>query len=68
MSKSDELRPGLELLQYLANYPTRGVHLGRHTVNQRIVLIHRDANGRVIGSTERIEESTFTDQVGDWIG
>ena len=59
--------PGLELLHALAGYPTRSVHMGTHTVNSRIVLIQRDPWGRVIGSTERIEQSEFTDLIGDWL-
>lgn len=63
----EELRPGFELLKSLAGYPTRSVQMGKHVVNSRIVLIQRDGSGRVIGSTERIEQSEFTDLIGDWL-
>jgi hypothetical protein len=66
-SVPDDKRPGYELLRSLAGYPTRSVQMGKHTVNSRIVLIQRDASGRVIGSTERIEQSEFTDLIGDWL-
>jgi hypothetical protein len=63
----EELRPGYDLLKSLAGYPTRSVQMGKHTVNSRIVLIQREASGRVIGSTERREQSEYTDLVGDWL-
>lgn len=65
--EEDADRTGNDFLRALAGYPTRSVHLSKHTVNSRIVLIQRDASGRVIGSTERIEQSEFTDLVGDWL-
>ncbi len=61
----DTSRPGTELLRSLAGYPVRSVHLGRHQVRSRIVINQRDQFGRVISSTERIEESEFTDLTGD---
>lgn len=63
----DQQRPGTELLRALAGYPVRSVHLGKHAVTSRIVLIQRDAAGRVVGSTERIEQSEYTDLLGDWL-
>jgi hypothetical protein len=64
---NDPGRAGYELLQALAGYPTRSVQLGKHVVNSRVLLIERDGSGRVIGSTERIEQSEITDAVGDWL-
>jgi hypothetical protein len=64
---ADADRPGNDFLRALAGYPTRSVHLSMHTVNSRIVLIQRDGSGRVIGSTERLEQSEFTDLIGDWL-
>ncbi len=66
-SDSDDNRPGLEFLRSLAGYPVRSVRLSRHQLISRIVEVHRDALGRVLGSTERFEESQFTDLDGHWL-
>lgn len=58
---------GYELLQAIAGYPTRSVRLAKHVVNSRVLIVERDGSGRVIGSTERIEQSEITDAVGDWL-
>jgi len=63
----DDNRAGIDLLRALAGYPTRSVHLSKHTVHRRIVLIQRDASGRVTGSTERIEMSEYTDLIGEYL-
>ncbi len=63
----DAGRPGLDILRALAGYPHRSVELSRHHVKSHIVEIHRDPLGRVLGSTERIEESEFTDLYGRWL-
>lgn len=63
----DAERPGLDFLRALAGYPHRSVELSRHQVRSHIVEIHRDPLGRVIGSTERIEQSEFTDLYGQWL-
>lgn len=59
--------PGLDLLVSLAGYPHRAVHMSKHRIQSRIILIQRDGHGRVISSTERIEESEFTDLDGEWL-
>lgn len=59
--------PGLDLLRSLAGYPHRSVHLARRLVRSRIVMIQRDQFGRVIGTTERLEESEYTDLDGEWL-
>jgi hypothetical protein len=64
----DASQPGLDLLRSLAGQPIRSVHVGRHRVLSRVVLIERDAHGNIIGSTERYEESEFIDLEGDWLG
>lgn len=63
----DAGRPGLDMLRALAGYPHRSVELSRHQVRSHIVEIHRDPLGRVLGSTERIEQSEFTDLYGQWL-
>ena len=63
----DENRPGLDFLRSLAGYSARSVHLSKHLVTSRIVEVHRDPLGRVLGSTERFEESQFTDLDGHWL-
>jgi len=63
----DANRPGLDILRALAGYPHRSVQLSRHQIRSHIILIHRDPLGRVIGSTERIEQSEFTDLDGQWL-
>jgi hypothetical protein len=66
-SLPDEKRPGYDLLRSLAGYPTRSIQMGKHTVESRVVLVQLDGSGRVIGSTVRIEQSEYTDVVGDWL-
>lgn len=63
----DDNRPGLDLLRSLAGYPVRSVRLSARQVNSRIVEVHRDALGRVLGSTERLEETQLTDLDGHWL-
>lgn len=58
---------GTELLRALAGQPARAIHVGRHEIRSRVVVVHRDALGRVTGSTEQIEEVQFLDAEGDWI-
>lgn len=57
---------GLDLLRELASYPHRAVLMHRRQEQHRTVIIQRDALGRIIGSTERIEESDITDLDGQW--
>lgn len=64
---ADDQRPGLDILRALAGYPHRSVQLSRHQLKSHIVEIHRDPFGRVLGSTERIEQSEFTDLFGQWL-
>lgn len=70
-SKKDGATPlptaGSDLLRALAGESARAIHVGRHDIRARIVDIHRDAAGRVIGSTEHIEEVQFLDATGDWL-
>jgi hypothetical protein len=58
---------GRDLLRELAGEPARVVHVGRHDIHFRVVDIHRDASGRIIGSTEHIEDVQFLDATGDWL-
>lgn len=66
-TQAPEVRAGDELLRALAGYATRSVHLGRDQIKHRIVQIHRDEFGRVVGSTERIEEIDHTSLDGDFL-
>lgn len=63
----DDESAGDAMLRSLAGQPSRSIHVGRHEVRARIVDIHRDAHGNVIGSTEHIEEVQYLDATGDWI-
>lgn len=63
---SSDGKAGDDLLRDLAAYPMRAVHMSKHRVRSRIVEIHRDHLGRVLGSTERIEESEYEDLDGNW--
>ena len=63
----DADRPGLDILRAVAGYPRRSVHMGRHQVRSHVIEIYRDPFGRVVGSTERHEESEYTDVLGDWL-
>lgn len=62
-----DLMPGVAMLRALAGYPRKAVHLGKHRVESRIVHIQRDQFGNVVGSTERLEFSEYTDLDGDFI-
>ncbi len=62
----DANAPGLDLLRELAAYPHRAVQLSRRQIRSRVVLFDRDAAGNILRSTERIEESEFTDLDGQW--
>jgi hypothetical protein len=58
---------GDEFLRMLAGEPAKALHIGRHEVRSRIVVVHRDALGRVTGSTEQFEEVQYLDATGDWL-
>jgi len=60
-------RAGLDLLRSLAAYPQHAVHLGKHRIESRIILIDRDHNGDVVRSTERIELTEYTNLEGDFL-
>lgn len=53
-------------LRSLAGMPVRNAQVTHQVLRSRIVEIHRDAFGNVIGSTERIEETEHTDTFGSW--
>jgi len=71
LSKSDQnasaTSAGLDLLRSMAGYPHRSVQMNKHAIRSRILIIQRDGNGHVVSSTERIEESEFTDLTGEWL-
>jgi hypothetical protein len=58
--------PGMEMLRFIAGLPHQSFDIGRRQVRNRTVQIQRDANGNVIGSVERIEETDITDFFGNW--
>jgi hypothetical protein len=55
-----------DALRRLAGMPIRQAQQSRHASRSRVVQIHRDGLGNVIGSTELIEEHIIEDQSGSW--
>lgn len=49
-------RAGDDLLRTIAGLPSRSVHVGRDQFRRRILVIQRNEFGRVVSSTEQIEE------------
>jgi hypothetical protein len=55
-----------DALRSLAGMPIRQAQQSRHASRSRVVQIHRDGLGNVIGSTELIEEHLIEDQSSSW--
>ena len=71
IARSDSARldsdPGRALLRSWAGYPYLSIHLGKHRLESRVVIIDRDSKGKVVRSTERLEFSEHTDLDGDFV-
>lgn len=58
--RSHDANPGLDLLRAYAGHIEPVVHVERQLSQHRTVFVQRDALGRIVGSTEQVDETTVT--------
>ena len=56
----------IDALRTMAGLHVRSVQQSQQRVRSRVTHIQRDAAGRIVGSTERIEETEIVDSFGSW--
>lgn len=64
--RPQEEPPGFDVLRAIAGYPASQGHVGATGIRSSVTHIQRDHNGRVLGSTERIEETLIANVDLDW--